>query len=77
LKVINLHQEKRNDQLAIDNNQQAQQIYSQFSPKMLGVSYVCKKMYIIRRCDDYLFYESFLSLKVSTQGSFEGWIRLW
>jgi RNA polymerase sigma-70 factor (ECF subfamily) len=64
--------------LAIGNNRQAQQdIYSQFSPKMLSV---CRN-YIkdIHQAEDVLiisFMKVFSSLKkFEFKGSFEGWIR--
>ena len=79
MKVIQLHhQEKELIQLAIGNNRQAQQqIYSQFSPKMLGV---CRQ-YIkdIHQAEDILltaFMKVFTNLKnFEHNGSFEGWVR--
>ena len=79
MKVINLHQrESELIQLAVDNNRQAQQqIYTQFSPKMLSV---CRQ-YIkdIHQAEDIMitaFMKVFVNLKNFQQsGSFEGWIR--
>jgi len=79
MKVIQLHhQEKELIQLAIESNRQAQQqIYSQFSAKMLGV---CRQ-YIrdIHQAEDTLltaFMKVFTNLKnFQHNGSFEGWIR--
>ncbi|WP_414000176.1 RNA polymerase sigma factor [Flavobacterium sp. W1B] len=79
MKVINLYQEENEIiQLAVENNRQAQQkIYSQFSPKMLGV---CRQ-YIkdIHQAEDIMitaFMKVFVNLKnFQHQGSFEGWIR--
>jgi len=79
MKVIQLqHQEKELIQLAIESNRQAQQqIYSQFSPKMLGV---CRQ-YIndIHQAEDILltaFMKVFTNLKnFQHNGSFEGWVR--
>ncbi|SDZ93243.1 RNA polymerase sigma-70 factor, ECF subfamily [Flavobacterium gillisiae] len=65
-------------QLAVDNNRQAQQqIYSRFSPKMLGV---CRR-YIkdLQQAEDVMiaaFMKVFTNLKTfQHNGSFEGWIR--
>ncbi|MEC5165186.1 RNA polymerase sigma-70 factor (ECF subfamily) [Flavobacterium sp. PL11] len=79
MKVIQLHhQEKELIQLAVESNRQAQQqIYSQFSPKMLGV---CRQ-YIkdINQAEDIMitaFMKVFLNLKnFQHNGCFEGWIR--
>ena len=79
MKVINLHQrESELIQLAVDNNRQAQQqIYTQFSPKMLSV---CRQ-YIkdIHQDEDIMitaFMKVYVNLKNFQQsGSFEGWIR--
>ena len=79
MKVINLHQdEKKIIQLAVENNRHAQhQIYSKFSPKMLGV---CRQ-YIkdLQQAEDVMitaFMKVFSSLKsFEHKGSFEGWIR--
>ncbi|MEM8520255.1 RNA polymerase sigma factor [Flavobacterium sp. PL12] len=79
MKVINLHQrESELIQLAVDNNRQAQQqIYTQFSPKMLSV---CRQ-YIkdIHQAEDIMitaFMKVFVNLKnFQNSGSFEGWIR--
>lgn len=79
MKVINLHQEEKEIiQLAVDNNRSAQyQIYSKFSPKMLGV---CRQ-YIkdLHQAEDIMisaFMKVFTNLKnFEHKGSFEGWIR--
>ena len=79
MKIIELHQEQDEMiKLAIENNRQAQQnIYSQFSPKMLSV---CRN-YIkdIHQAEDVLvisFMKVFSNLKkFEFKGSFEGWIR--
>ncbi|MEZ4839458.1 RNA polymerase sigma factor [Flavobacterium sp.] len=79
MKVINLHQdEKKIIQLAVENNRHAQhQIYSKFSPKMLGV---CRQ-YIkdLQQAEDVMitaFMKVFSGLKsFEHKGSFEGWIR--
>jgi RNA polymerase sigma-70 factor, ECF subfamily len=79
MKLIQLHQkEKELIQLAVQNNRQAQQkIYSNFSPKMLGV---CRQ-YIkdIHLAEDVMitaFMKVFVHLKnFEHKGSFEGWIR--
>ena len=79
MKVINLHQEENETiQLAIENNRFAQQqIYTQFSPKMLSV---CRR-YIndIHQAEDVMitsFMKVFTNLKnFQHKGSFEGWIR--
>lgn len=79
MKVINLHQdEKKTIQLALENNRHAHhQIYSKFSPKMLGV---CRQ-YIkdIHQAEDIMitaFMKVFSNLKnFEHKGSFEGWIR--
>jgi RNA polymerase sigma-70 factor (ECF subfamily) len=79
MKVLHLHhQEKELIQLAIKNDRQAQQqIYSQFSAKMLGV---CRQ-YVkdIHQAEDVLltaFMKVFTNLKnFQHNGSFDGWIR--
>ena len=79
MKVINLHHEENElIQLAVENNRQAQQqIYTQFSPKMLSV---CRQ-YIkdIHQAEDIMitaFMKVFTNLKnFQHKGSFEGWIR--
>lgn len=79
MKVINLHhEEKELIRLAVENNRQAQQqIYTQFSPKMLSV---CRQ-YIkdIHLAEDIMitaFMKVFTNLKnFQFKGSFEGWIR--
>jgi RNA polymerase sigma-70 factor (ECF subfamily) len=77
--VINLHQEENEIiQLAVENNRQAQRrIYTQFSPKMLGI---CRQ-YVkdIHQAEDIMisaFMKVFVNLKnFENKGSFEGWIR--
>lgn len=77
--VIHLHQdENKVIQLAVENNRQAQRkIYTQFSPKMLGV---CRQ-YIkdLHQAEDVMitaFMKVFTNLKsFENKGSFEGWIR--
>lgn len=79
MKVIPLHHEETKlISLAIDNNRQAQQqLYLQFSSKMLGV---CRQ-YIkdIHQAEDVMitaFMKVFVHLKnFENKGSFEGWIR--
>ena len=79
MKVINLHhEEKELIRLAVEKNRQAQQqIYTQFSPKMLSV---CRQ-YIkdIHQAEDIMitaFMKVFTNLKnFQFKGSFEGWIR--
>ena len=79
MKVINLHHEENElIQLAVENNRLAQQqIYTQFSPKMLGV---CRQ-YVkdIHQAEDIMitaFMKVFTNLKnFQHKGSFEGWIR--
>ncbi len=79
MKVINLHQnEKETIRLAVENNRQAQQqLFLQFSPKMLGV---CRQ-YVrdLQQAEDVMitaFMKVFSSLKnFEHKGSFEGWIR--
>lgn len=79
MSVINLHQEEKDlIQLAVANNRQAQRrIYTQFSPKMLGV---CRQ-YVkdIHQAEDIMitaFMKVFTNLKnFEYKGSFEGWIR--
>ena len=79
MKVINLHHDEKNlIELARDNNRQAQQqIYSQFSGKMLSVCrQYCKD---IQQAEDVMitaFMKVFANLKkLENKGSFEGWIR--
>jgi RNA polymerase sigma-70 factor, ECF subfamily len=79
MKVINLHQQENEIiQLACENNRHAQQqIYSKFSPKMLGV---CRQyMKDIQQAEDVMitaFMKVFVNLKnFENKGSFEGWIR--
>ncbi len=79
MKVINLHQqEKEIIQLACENNRHAQQqIYSKFSPKMLGV---CRQyLKDLQQAEDIMitaFMKVFVNLKnFENKGSFEGWIR--
>ena len=79
MKVIQLHQqEKELIQLAVKNNRQAQQqLYANFSPKMLSV---CRQ-YIkdIHHAEDVMitaFMKVFTNIKkFEHKGSFEGWIR--
>lgn len=79
MKIINLHQQENQViKLAVENNRHAQQqIYSSFSPKMLGV---CRQ-YIkdIHQAEDIMitaFMKVFTNLKnFESKGSFEGWIR--
>ena len=79
MKVINLHHEENElIQLAAENNRLAQQqIYNQFSPKMLSV---CRQ-YIkdIHQAEDIMitaFMKVFTNLKnFQHKGSIEGWIR--
>lgn len=79
MKVIHLHrEEKQLIEQAILNNRQAQhQLYTQFSPKMLGV---CRQ-YIkdVHHAEDVMitaFMKVFTNLnKFEHKGSFEGWIR--
>jgi len=79
MKIIHLHQEEAEIiKLAVENNRQAQQqIYSQFSSKMLSV---CRQ-YIkdIQLAEDVMitaFMKVFTNLnKFEHKGSFEGWIR--
>ena len=79
MKIINLHNSE-NDliKLACENNRKAQQqVYSKFSPKMLGI---CRQ-YIkdIQKAEDVMitaFMKVFINLKnFEKKGSFEGWIR--
>ena len=72
------HQENELIKLATENNRQAQQqIYTHFSPKMLGV---CRQ-YIkdIHQAEDIMitaFMKVFVNIKnFENKGSFEGWIR--
>lgn len=79
MKIINLHnQQKLLIKKAIDNNREAQQqLFEQFSPKMLGV---CRQ-YVkdLHHAEDLLlqgFLKVFTNLhKFKHEGSFEGWIR--
>lgn len=79
MKVIQLHQEEKQlILLAVENNRQAQQqIYTTFSPKMLGV---CRQ-YIkdLHLAEDVMitgFMKVFTHIKnFEHKGSFEGWIR--
>lgn len=79
MKVINLHrEEKQVIEQAVSNNRQAQhQLYTKFSPKMLGV---CRQ-YIkdMHHAEDVMitaFMKVFTNLhKFEHKGSFEGWIR--
>jgi RNA polymerase sigma-70 factor (ECF subfamily) len=79
MKVINLHQDEKNIiRLAVEKNRQAQQqLYSAFSPKMLGV---CRQ-YIkdVQQAEDVMitaFMKVFTNLNTfEHKGSFEGWIR--
>ena len=79
MKVINLHRnEKQLIELAVSNNRAAQQkLYTQFSPKMLGV---CRQ-YIkdVQQAEDIMitaFMKMFTNLnKFQFNGSFEGWVR--
>ena len=79
MKVISLYQEENETiQLAVESNRQAQQqIYAQFSPKMLGV---CRQ-YIkdVHQAEDVMitaFMKVFVNIKnFQHNGSFEGWIR--
>jgi RNA polymerase sigma-70 factor (ECF subfamily) len=79
LKIISLHnQQKLLIKQAINNNREAQeQLFEQFSPKMLGV---CRQ-YVkdLHHAEDLLlsgFLKVFTSLhSFKHEGSFEGWIR--
>jgi RNA polymerase sigma-70 factor (ECF subfamily) len=79
LKIISLHnQQKLLIKKAINNNREAQeQLFEQFSPKMLGV---CRQ-YVkdLHHAEDLLlsgFLKVFTSLhSFKHEGSFEGWIR--
>jgi RNA polymerase sigma-70 factor (ECF subfamily) len=79
MKVITLHQEEKETiQLAAQNNRHAQhQLYTTFSPKMLGV---CRQ-YVkdVHQAEDVMitaFMKVFTNLKrFEHKGSFEGWIR--
>ena len=79
MNVINLHQEENEIiQLAVENNRQAQRrIYTQFSPKMLGVCRQYTKD--IHQAEDLMitaFMKVFANLSsFENKGSFEGWIR--
>ncbi|MGJ8760499.1 MAG: RNA polymerase sigma factor [Polaribacter sp.] len=79
MKIIKLHnKEKSLIKKAIDNNREAQQqLFEQYSPKMLGV---CRQ-YVkdMHHAEDLLlqgFFKVFTNLhKFKHEGSFEGWIR--
>lgn len=79
MKVITLYQEEKHlIEQAIENNRQAQhQLYTKFSPRMLGV---CRQ-YIkdIHHAEDIMitgFMKVFSNLKkFEHKGSFEGWIK--
>jgi len=79
LKIISLHhQQKLLIKKAINNNREAQeQLFEQFSPKMLGV---CRQ-YVkdLHHAEDLLlsgFLKVFKNLhKFKHEGSFEGWVR--
>ena len=79
LKIISLHnKEKSLITKSIDNNREAQQqLFEQYSPKMLGV---CRQ-YVkdLHHAEDLLlqgFLKVFTNLhKFKHEGSFEGWIR--
>ncbi len=79
MKVISLHQEERKlIQQAVDQNRFAQnQLFAEFSPKMLGV---CRQ-YIkdLQLAEDVMisaFMKVFVNLnQFEHKGSFEGWIR--
>lgn len=79
MKIIELHnQQKLLIKKAIDNNREAQQqLFEQFSPKMLGV---CRQ-YVkdVHHAEDLLlsgFLKVFKNLHAfKHEGSFEGWIR--
>ncbi|WP_343329907.1 sigma-70 family RNA polymerase sigma factor [Polaribacter staleyi] len=79
MKIISLHnKEKSLIKKAIDNNREAQQqLFEQFSPKMLGV---CRQ-YVkdLHHAEDLMlqgFLKVFTNLdKFKHEGSFEGWIR--
>lgn len=79
MKIINLHnQQKSLIKKAIANNREAQQqLFVEFSPKMLGV---CRQ-YVkdMHHAEDLLlqgFFKVFNNLhKFKHEGSFEGWIR--
>lgn len=79
MKIISLHnKQKLLIKKAIDNNREAQQqLFEQFSPKMLGV---CRQ-YVkdLHHAEDLLlqgFLKVFKNLhKFKDEGSFEGWIR--
>lgn len=79
MKVINLHiAEKELIEQAVESNRHAQyQIYSKFSPKMLGVcrQYI-KDMHLAEDVMITAFMKVFVSLKnFKHEGSFEGWVR--
>ncbi|NVJ88356.1 MAG: RNA polymerase sigma factor [Flavobacteriaceae bacterium] len=79
MKIINLHNQQKSLIIkAIQNNREAQQqIFEQYSPKMLGV---CRQ-YVkdMHHAEDLLlqgFLKVFTNLhKFKYEGSFEGWIR--
>jgi RNA polymerase sigma-70 factor (ECF subfamily) len=79
MKVVNLYRDEiENIRLAIGNNRLAQQqIYTRFSPKMLGV---CRQYIIdLHQAEDVMitaFMKVFSNLnKFENKGCFEGWIR--
>jgi RNA polymerase sigma-70 factor (ECF subfamily) len=79
MKVIHLHtEEKELIEQAVESNRHAQhQIYSKFSPKMLGVcrQYI-KDLHLAEDVMITAFMKVFTSLKnFKHEGSFEGWIR--
>ena len=79
MKIIKLHNKQKSlIKKAIDNNREAQQqLFEQYSPKMLGV---CRQ-YVkdLHHAEDLLlqgFLKVFTNLhKFKHEGSFEGWIR--
>lgn len=79
MKVIHLHREEKQliEQAVLNNRQAQHQLYTQFSPKMLGV---CRQ-YIkdVHHAEDVMitaFMKVFTNLnKFEYKGSFEGWIR--
>ncbi|WP_064966379.1 RNA polymerase sigma factor [Tenacibaculum ovolyticum] len=79
MKIISLHNKQKSlIKKAINNNREAQQqLFEQFSPKMLGV---CRQ-YVkdLHHAEDLMlqgFLKVFTNLqKFKSEGSFEGWIR--
>lgn len=79
MKVIDLHREEKQiiEQAVLNNRQAQHQLYTKFSPKMLGV---CRQ-YIkdIHHAEDVMitaFMKVFTNLKkFEHKGSFEGWMR--